>query len=563
MAPHAWSPVASRPLRLCADGTAILRMDAPGAEGVHRVLEAMAERGPHDAGMAMYRITEHSLWQAAARGSVATADALLRDLGAACPLPLPESVVDRIVGALGRTSALRLYADAQGRLWLAPGEAHSRVDVRMLAADPAVRPCLDGPPTPDRAPVRADRRYALRAALLRLGYPLRDLASSGRAGTPVSLRPDALQPRPYQTAAVEAFARQPGGGVVVLPCGAGKTLVGVLAMARAGLPALVVVPHHAAAAQWRSTVLSQTALHPSEVRTYRSPGDVAPVTLVTYAMLATGKGEARPHLRRLAGTSWGVVVFDEVHLLPAPVFALSATLPAASRLGLSATLVREDGHQDDVLALVGPVVYAMDGSALERQGYLATAVCLEVRLPLPPDQRDRYLHEPSAARRLRMAAENRAKEEAVSAILARHPGAQSLVLGQYLGQLHRIAQRIGAPVVTGRTPTDERERLYRAFREGEVSCLVLSRVGNLAVDLPAATVAIQVSGSFGSRQEEAQRLGRVLRPKADGSAAHFYSLVTDQSPETEFAARRAHYLRAQGYDYRQAPKEGKNEPEPV
>lgn len=543
------------PLRLCADGTALVLLDLPTAESAHRLLESVAERGPHDHRLAMYRITDHSLWQAAARGANTNAVALLDALGRYSPFPVPPALADRVHSALGRTSALRLYTDAQGALWLACVEAAPGIDLRLVAKAPAVHACLAGAASVDRAPVRPEYRYALRAALLHLGFPLRDIAASGGAGASLRIRPDAPPPRPYQTRAAAAFERQPGGGVVVLPCGAGKTLVGVLAIARSGLPALVVVPHHAAATQWRSTVLRHTSLQPADVATYRGRGETAPVTLVTYAMLAGRQGDVRPHLRRLAGIRWGLVVFDEVHLLPAPVFALSAALPAARRLGLSATLVREDGHQGDVLALVGPVVCAVDGAELERQGYLAPAVCREIRLPLPPSQRDRYLHEPSAVRRLRMAAENPAKDAALARILARHAHSQCLVLGQYIGQLERIAGRIGAPLCTGRTGPDERERLYRAFRAGEVRCLVLSRVGTLAVDLPQASVAIQVSGSFGSRQEEAQRLGRVLRPKRDGGGAHFYTLVTDQSPETAFAERRARYLRAQGYRY-EAVEEG-------
>lgn len=538
---------ADAPLRLCADGTALVRLGAPGAAEVERLVASIAERGPRDEASALYHMTEHSLWQAAARGHAPRAGVLLGALAGACPLPLPERLVDRLEGALGRTAALHLWTDARGDLWLGVLDGARHVDLRAVTQAPGVRACLSGPATPDRAPVRPDRRYALRAALLRFGYPLRDAGPSGQGGAPIELRPDAPAPRPYQSEAVDAFLRQPGGGVVVLPCGSGKTLVGVLVMARAGGPIAVVVPHHAAAAQWRATVLAHTRLGRDDVVVYRCPSDVAAVTLVTYAMLAARSGSGtRPHLRRLAGVPWSLVVFDEVHLLPAPVFGLSASLPAGRRLGLSATLVREDGRQDEVLALVGPVVYALDGVALERDGYLARARCVEVRVPLPPALRQRYLRADGTGR-LRIAAENPAKAAVAERLLDRHPDASALVLGQYLRQLEVIAARLGAPLITGRTPREERERLYAAFRRGEVRRLVLSRVGTLALDLPEATVAVQVSGSFGSRQEEAQRLGRLLRPKASGAIAQFYSLVTAQSPETGFAARRARYLQAQGY----------------
>ncbi len=543
--PPSFTRPSEAPLRLCADGTALVRLDAPGAGEVERLLAAVAERGPRDATCALYRMTDHSLWQAAARGQSPRASALLGALAAACPMPLPERLTSRVEQALGRTAALTLWADARGSLWLGVAEGAQRLDLRAVTDAPAVRGCLAGPATPDRAPVRPDRRYALRAALLRLGYPLRDAAARAAGGAPIAARLGVSPPRPYQVQAVDAFVRQGGGGVVVLPCGSGKTLVGVSSMVRTGAPVAVVVPHHAAASQWRATVLEHTTLTPREVVVYRSPADIAPVTIVTYAMLASQAG-GRAHLRQLAGVSWAMVVFDEVHLLPAPVFGLAASLPAGRRLGLSATLVREDGRQDEVLALVGPVVYALDSAALERDGYLAPARCTEVRVALSDAQRGRYLRADGAGR-LRIAAENPAKAAVAAHILARHPGASALVLGQYLRQLEAIAERLGAPLVTGRTPRDERERLYAAFRRGEVRCLVLSRVGTLALDLPDATVAVQVSGSFGSRQEEAQRLGRLLRPKASGATAHFYSLVTAQSPEVAFAARRARYLQAQGY----------------
>jgi DNA excision repair protein ERCC-3 len=535
------------PLRLCADGTALVRLGAPGAAEAERLLSPIAERGPRDSEGALYRMTEHSLWEAAARGQAPRAGALLDALAAASPLPLPEALVRRVEAALGRTAALTLRTDARGALWLGVADGARDVDLRSLVRTPAVRGCLAGPATPDRAPVRPDRRYALRAALLRLGYPLRDAGPSRPDGAPIAPRPGAPTPRPYQVAAVEAFGRQPGGGVVVLPCGSGKTLVGALAICHAGAPAVVVVPHHAAAQQWRRTVLEQAVLSPAEVSVYHGPGDVAPVTIVTYAMLASrARDGTRPHLRRLAGVAWALVVFDEVHLLPAPVFGLSAALPAGRRLGLSATLVREDGRQGEVLALVGPVVYAVDAAALVRDGHLASAHCVEVRVPLPSAWRTRYLRADGAVR-LRLAAENPAKAEACERLLARHPEASALVLGQYLRQLEAIAGRLGAPLVTGRTPREERERIYAAFREGRIRRLVLSRVGTLALDLPEATVAVQVSGAFGSRQEEAQRLGRLLRPKASGASARFYSLVTAQSPEIGFAARRARYLEEQGY----------------
>lgn len=547
------------PLRVTRQGTVLVRHPNAVAPTLKRRLSQMAEAGPSDDGSAIFRLTESSLWQAYDLAVISTADDVLDLLARHSRGPLPADLVQKIRDALARKTALRLVPDAVGGIWLT--RTRSDFDLRGLAQNPAVRDLLEPGAGVDRVPVKASKGTPLRLALLGLGYSVRDVTPlRGDAGPLLTLNHH-LDLRTYQREAAGAVVGQPGGGVVALPCGSGKTLVGIATMARTPGPCLVVVPHRAALEQWHRLLLRHTALTDSAIVIYagkgRGRGADIPVrpfaptqcVLVTYAMLAASRKDGnRPHLTGLGQTAWGLIIFDEVHVLPATVFRLSASLLAQRRLGLSATLIREDGHQGDVAALVGPVVYARTGSDLEEDGYLAPATLLAVRVPLDPALREKY---PRArtSQRLRMAATNMAKDAVAEALLQRHraQGDGVLVLGQYLDQLARLGAVLGCPVVTGRTPIEERQAYFDAYRSGQVQVLILSRVANMALDLPSASVAIQVSGSFGSRQEEAQRLGRLLRPKPDGRAATFYSLVTERTPEERFAAHRAHYLQTLGY----------------
>ncbi|MBW6456163.1 MAG: DEAD/DEAH box helicase, partial [Trueperaceae bacterium] len=412
-------------------------------------------------------------------------------------------------------------------------------------------------------------RGVLKQALLRVGWPVQDVAGyHDGAALPLALV-DGLDVRAYQEEAAEAFyqggSAAGGSGVVVLPPGSGKTIVGLAAMARVRQRTLVLTTSRTSATQWRRELLSKTSLTPDQVASFGAGRRkaVAPVTLCTYQMLTTrARGSAAvagglvddgepsyPHLDLMRQHDWGLIVYDEVHLLPAPVFRLTAEIQARRRLGLTATLVREDGREGDVFSLIGPKRYDRPWRELERDGWIATADCCEVRLRLPEGERMDYaLAEPRS--RYRLAATTAAKDALVRAILALHADAPALVIGQYLDQLERLAAELDAPLITGQTRQAERERLFDDFRAGRLSRLVLSKVGNFALDLPDAALLVQVSGAFGSRQEEAQRLGRVLRPKARGAGASFYTLVTRETDEETFAHHRQRFLTEQGYAYR-------------
>jgi DNA excision repair protein ERCC-3 len=354
---------------------------------------------------------------------------------------------------------------------------------------------------------------------------------------------------------VEAFhaggAPRGGSGVVVLPCGAGKTLVGLAVMERLQTSTLVLTTSITALHQWRDELLARTTLTPEEIGEYSGEAKVvAPVTLSTYQILTHRRSRKGPftHFDLFRRRNWGLIVYDEVHLLPAPVFRVLADIQARRRLGLTATLVREDGREADVFSLIGPKKFDVPWRDLERQGFIATARCVEVRLPLSSALRRRY-YAAEDREAFRLAATNPAKERVVEALLARHQGARILVIGHYLAQLRQLAARLGAPILTGATPHAEREALYEAFRRGELTVLVVSKVANFAIDLPAASVAIQISGTFGSRQEEAQRLGRILRPKDGDNTACFYTLVSRETVEAEYARKRQIFLAEQGYRY--------------
>jgi DNA excision repair protein ERCC-3 len=401
------------------------------------------------------------------------------------------------------------------------------------------------------------RRGVLKQALIAAGFPAEDLAGYV-AGEPFSivLRESAgFVVRDYQRQAAEAFylagSERGGSGVIVLPCGAGKTIAGLAAMQLIGQTTLVLTTSLTAVKQWRRELLDKTMLGPDDIAEYTGERkDTGPVTLTTYQILTwrADRESEFPHLELFRARSWGLIIYDEVHLLPAPVFRATADLQARRRLGLTATLVREDGREGDVFALIGPKRFDIPWKDLERQAWIAAATCVEERLPMSAERRMEYA---LADRRsqFRIAAENPAKIDRLRELLASHPDGRVLVMGGYLAQVEAIARKIGAPLVTGKTPQPERERIYDLFRRNQLHCMVLSKVGNFAVDLPDADVLIQVSGAFGSRQEEAQRLGRILRPKRDGRAARFFTLVSRDTREEEFAHHRKLFLTEQGYSY--------------
>jgi DNA excision repair protein ERCC-3 len=392
-------------------------------------------------------------------------------------------------------------------------------------------------------------RGQLKQQLLKLGWPAEDNAGF-TPGTPfeISLDNSDWDLRDYQKQAVAKF-QAGGSGVVVLPCGAGKTLVGAATMAELRRNTLILVTNTVAARQWRDELLARTSLKEEDIAEYSgSSKELAPVTIATYQILTTKRKGEFAHLALLDARDWGLIIYDEVHLLPAPIFKMTADLQARRRLGLTATLVREDGRESDVFSLIGPKRFDAPWKDIEAQGYIAPAECFEVRVELPDEERMEYAIADGDAR-FRIAATAKAKIPLMKKILAKHAGEPTLIIGQYLDQIEEVAELLNIPKLTGQTPVDEREQLYKDFRNGKLTALVVSKVANFSVDLPEASVAIQISGAFGSRQEEAQRLGRLLRPKQDGRTAQFYTLIARDTLEQDFAQNRQRFLAEQGYSY--------------
>jgi DNA excision repair protein ERCC-3 len=540
------------PLVVQGDHTLLLEVQGPHYQQARDALLAFAELVKNPEYVHTWRITKLSLWNAAAAGH--TADEVVGALERWARYPVPENIPVSIRETMGRYGRLQLLRDGDW-LCLRADDPLLMLELQRIAsiAD------LLGPPRGDRAVQVAPRqRGELKQVLLSLGFPVQDLAGYDEA-PPLEMAlegtgEDGWQLRDYQLAAVDAFHLGPdaGSGVVVLPCGAGKTIVGIAAMVRLGLRTLVLCAGHTAVQQWKREILARTNLGPEQVGEYSGRvKELKPVTVSTYQLLTwrPDQHSGAPHFRRLYEAAWGLVIYDEVHLLPAPVFRATAYLQARRRLGLTATLVREDGREGDVFALVGPKRFDLPWKELEHQGWIATARCTELRVPLSDADRLRYLEAPPRAR-TRIAALNARKGAVLEQLLTRHAEEQILVLGTYLDQLRWIAARYGLELITGQTPNAQRDDIFGRFRAGELRVLALSRVGNFAIDLPDASVAIQISGTFGSRQEEAQRLGRVLRPKPGVNQASFYTLVTADSREQEYAERRQLFLTEQGYPYR-------------
>lgn len=507
-----------------------------------------------------YRVTSVSVWNAAAVG--VTAGEIEEALHRFACVPVPAGVLDEVHGWIERYGLLRIEraSDGPADFELVGGQDGLLDQMLEHKAVAALCDVVDGPGG-RRAFVDGTDRGDLKQRLIRIGYPVDDRGGY-LDGDPLEIqlrevtlggKPFAL--RDYQLGAAEAFHAggtvMGGSGVVVLPCGAGKTVTGMAVMSLVGAKTLVLTTNTVAVRQWREELLDKTELRPEDVGEYTGETkDLRPVTISTYQMMTwrRSKDGDFEHFEVFRSQNWGLVVYDEVHLLPAPIFRVTAELQARRRLGLTATLVREDNKEEEVFCLIGPKRYDVPWKVLEGQGFIAEARCVEVRVPFSDEDRRAYA---SAASRqqFRLASENRAKLPILKDLVERHAGERILVIGQYLDQLRAIAKELDAPLLTGRTANAERERLYSAFREGEIELLVLSKVGNFAVDLPDASVAVQVSGTFGSRQEEAQRLGRVLRPKSDGSGATFYSVVTLGSRDQEFSEKRQLFLTEQGYSY--------------
>lgn len=531
------------PLIVQSDKTALLETGHPMAVDARHDLAIFAELERAPEHIHTYRITKLGLWNARAAGH--DSDFVIGTLEKYSKYPLPNSVTKDIADVMGRYGRLRIEKSETGQLQLMSDEVAVLAEVgktRKLK-ELIVEPIRGGFILQDWA------RGSVKQELLKIGWPAEDLAGYS-AGTPLelSLTETKWALRDYQKDAVSRFW-EGGSGVVVLPCGAGKTLVGAAAMATAKTNTLILVTNTVAARQWRAELLKRTTLTEDDIAEYSGASkEIASVTIATYQILTTKRGGAYSHLELLNAKDWGLVVYDEVHLLPAPIFKMTAELQARRRLGLTATLIREDGREGDVFSLIGPKRFDAPWKDIEAQGYIAPANCYEIRMQLTDDDRMRYAISDQEDR-FRIAATTPSKIPLIKKILEKHPGESALVIGQYLEQISQVSEALGVPKLTGETPVIEREELFEAFRKGEIRALVVSKVANFSVDLPEASVAIQISGSFGSRQEEAQRLGRLLRPKADGRSAHFYTLVSRETVEQDFAQNRQRFLAEQGYGY--------------
>lgn len=556
----------SRPLTVQGDRTVLLEVNSAGFAEARDFLARFAELEKSPEFFHTYRISPLSIWNAAAAGL--SAEEILAFLKSHSRYPVPPNVEKDIVDNLRRYGLLRLERDGD-RIVLA---ATDPTLLRALAKNPNVKKLLGEALEGDRFVVPPPFRGEIKQALIRIGYPVEDLAGyqvgaehaiklreSTRGGAP-------FRPRPYQRDAAAAFyaggSERGGSGVVVLPCGAGKTIVGLAAMELVQARTLVLTTNVVAVRQWKSEILDKSEIREEDIGEYTGENkEVKPITIATYQILTYRRKKTDPfvHFDLFSANRWGLVIYDEVHLLPAPVFRVTAEIQATRRLGLTATLVREDHKEDEVFSLIGPKKFDVPWKVLERQGWIAQACCIELRVPIPEDMKATY-QSSSARTQFRLASENPAKEPVIHDVLKRHAGEPTLIIGQYLDQLELFAERFAAPLITGKTPNKERERLYRSFREGQIPVLLISKVGNFAVDLPDASVAIQISGTFGSRQEEAQRLGRILRPKSHGQPAWFYSVVTRDSKESEFANHRQLFLTEQGYAYEIRDVESAPEP---
>ena len=532
------------PLIVQSDKTALLEVNHPQAADARHDLAVFAELERAPEHVHTYRITKLGLWNARAAGHESSF--VLGVLDKYSKFPIPASIRVDIEQTMSR----------YGRLVIRKGESG---DLELYSEEPAVllettRQRKVNDLLLDRIDQNTWRiaewaRGQIKQELLKLGWPAEDLAGY-TPGIPheIDLVQDGWGLRDYQALAVEKFW-DGGSGVVVLPCGAGKTIVGAATMAKANTNTLILVTNTVSARQWRAELLKRTTLTEEEIGEYSgSMKEVAPVTIATYQILTTKRKAEYAHLALLNDHDWGLIVYDEVHLLPAPIFKMTADLQARRRLGLTATLVREDGKEGDVFSLIGPKRFDAPWKEIEAQGYIAPAACFEVRIDLPVDEHFEYAIA-SQEDRYRLSASSTAKIPVIQKLLAKHAGEPTLIIGQYIDQLMTVASALKAEVITGETPVSERERLFAEFREGRLGVLVVSKVANFSIDLPEASVAIQISGSYGSRQEEAQRLGRILRPKADGRTASFYTLIARDTVDQDFAQNRQRFLAEQGYAY--------------
>jgi len=533
------------PLIVQSDKTLLLDIDHPLSTECRRAIAPFAELERAPEHIHTYRLTSLGLWNARAAGH--DAEQVIDTLIKYSRYAVPHSILIDVAETMSRYGRLRLEMDpVHGLILVTTDTAVLEEVIRAKKIAPLLGARIDA----ETITVLPSQRGHIKQSLLRLGWPAEDFAGyvDGQAHE-ISLVQKDWQIRPYQELAAEGFWHG-GSGVVVLPCGAGKTIVGAASMALAKSTTLILVTNTVAARQWRDELLKRTTLNADEIGEYSgAKKEIRPVTIATYQVMTKKKNGVYAHLDLFDSHDWGLIIYDEVHLLPAPIFRFTADIQSKRRLGLTATLVREDGMEGEVFSLIGPKRFDVPWKEIEAQGYIAPAECIEVRVNLTETERLAYATaEPE--NRYRNCATTRTKRDVVEALVEKHAEEQVLVIGQYIDQLDDLSETLGAPLIKGETPIKEREILFNQFRTGEIKCLVVSKVANFSIDLPDATIAIQVSGAFGSRQEEAQRLGRILRPKSDGRGAIFYSVISRDTIDQDFAQNRQRFLAEQGYSYK-------------
>jgi len=544
-----------KPLIVQSDRSILLEVDNPLYHEARDLLSRFAELEKSPEHVHFYRITPLSIWNAAAAGM--SADRMVDALVEFSRYDVPRNVERDIRDYVRRYGLVKLEARGQEMLL----RSEDRYILEEVARNPLTSRYLLGREGDDVLLMDPEYRGHVKQAMIKIGYPVEDLAGYVKGDFfDITLRketstgrPFAL--RPYQVDSVDVFhaggSARGGSGVIVLPCGAGKTVVGMGVMSAVKAKSLVLTTSLVAVRQWRDELIDKTGVDPADIGEYSGEEkNIRPITISTYQILTYRRAKTDPflHFGIFRESNWGLIVYDEVHLLPAPVFRMTAELQATRRLGLTATLIREDGREDEVFSLIGPKKFDVPWKILEKQGWIAQANCTEVRIRIDDELRMDYAIA-DQRKKFRLGAENPRKLPVIRQILEHHREGRILVIGQYLDQLKRVQDELKVPLITGKTPNSDREELYGMFRSGELPLLLVSKVGNFAVDLPGANVLIQISGTFGSRQEEAQRLGRILRPKENGATAHFYSLVTRDTRDQEFAEKRQRFLTEQGYAY--------------
>ena len=548
-------PDINNPLIVQSDRTMLLEVHNPRFDDCRAFCSRFAELEKSPEHFHTYRITALSLWNAASSGM--TAEEIIAGLEEFTKYPLPKNVINEIKEQISRYGKVKLVKEEDGELYIISEEPNF---LKEIAHHRSIQNYIKEFQN-NRIAVLKEYRGHIKHALIKIGYPVEDLAGYDegaaynfnfravtRSGRPFSMRD-------YQRKAVEVFhaggSKYGGSGVIVLPCGAGKTIVGIGVMQLVGAYTLILVTNTLSIRQWKNEILDKTDIPEEDIGEYSGEKkEIKPITIATYNIVThrKKKGGDFTHYHLFSAANWGLIIYDEVHLLPAPVFRLTSELQAKRRLGLTATLVREDGLEEDVFSLIGPKKYDVPWKELEKQSWIANAKCIEIRVDMDEELRAQYSVSDDREK-YRLASENPAKLDVIKVIMEEHGKNNILIIGQYLDQLEKISKKFKLPIITGQTPLSERERLYKAFREGKEPCLIVSRVANFSIDLPDARVAIQVSGTFGSRQEEAQRLGRVLRPKGNDNMAYFYTIVSRDTTEETFAQNRQLFLTEQGYEY--------------